>query len=180
MRRARAATYTKLRQAEPLARHVGITAFFLLAVATWVLDETGVHPARIEPVRAAFGGVAWGVFALSWRDSWVAQAEQSDPTAPPLEARAKLPPLAAPLTAAALFGALTLFLFAWSVRDVERAMAAHAVALACGIAVVSTAATVAIGRGRRAARRSGSKALRWGILLAFSLGVGGFLLLAGR
>lgn len=174
-----AVTYTKLRQADPIARHVGITLFFLLAALTWVLDEASVHPARLDPLRAAIGGVAWGVYALSWRDSWVAEAQQADPAAAPLEARAKLPALAAPLTAAALFGSLTLFLLAWNVRDVERALAAHAAALACGIGVVSSAAAVAVGRGKhRAGRRSGTRTLRWALLLAFFLGAGVFWLLA--
>ncbi|WP_437878051.1 hypothetical protein [Sorangium sp. So ce513] len=147
-----------------LARHIGISAFLALATLTWLLASPSLQPSRLDPIRAAIGAIAWGIFALSWRERWDARRPQEpDADAPLLHARAHLPPLA---TAVVAFGALlslAILVLAWRVRDPDRALLAQAVAVACAVALVTAASGVAVARGRRptaGARRLTHRAVR--------------------
>src|SRR5262245_12796328 len=53
-----------------LASHIGITGFLLFATATWLTASPAIQTTRLDPTRACIGAVAWGVFALSWRERW--------------------------------------------------------------------------------------------------------------
>jgi hypothetical protein len=146
-----------------LARHVGITLFVALSLASWLAYDVFLHPSRLEPVRGALGGAAWAVFALAWRDSWApASTPVADPSAAPLEARAHLPPLAALLAALGVVSSLACLTLTWRVREPERALVAQVAALACAVGLVSACATVAVGRGRprATARRLSGPPLR--------------------
>ncbi|MCC6554948.1 MAG: hypothetical protein IT372_18400 [Polyangiaceae bacterium] len=153
-----------------LARHIGISAFLALSTLTWLLASPAIQPARLDPIRAAIGAVAWGVYALSWRDRWpTGKAPDPDPDAPLLQARSHLPPLAAPLAGLGALAGLALLLVAWRVRDPDRALLAQAVALACAVALTTAAATIAVARGRRhpsASRRLTREAVRPLVVLA--------------
>jgi hypothetical protein len=166
-----------------LARHLGITAFLALSTLTWLLASPAIQPSRLDPVRAAIGAVAWGVFALSWRDRWPSGgAPEPEPDAPVLQARAHLPPLATALAAAFGLASLTLLVLAWRIREADRALLAHAVAIACAIALTTVAAEVAISRGRRAgsgARRLSPHAVR-PLLLLVAFAVAGAVIMALR
>ncbi|MGK4005929.1 hypothetical protein WMF31_25130 [Sorangium sp. So ce1036] len=147
-----------------LARHLGISVFLALVTLTWLLASHSLHPSRLDPFRAAIGAVAWGVFALSWRDRWDARRQpEPDPDAPLLQARAHLPPLAVPLVAFGALVSLAILVLAWRVRDPERALLAQAVGVACSVALITAAAGVAVARGRRqttAGRRLTDRAAR--------------------
>lgn len=147
-----------------LGRHLGISVYLALVTATWLLASPFLQPSRLDPVRAAIGAVAWGVFALSWRDRWGdRRPPASDREAPELRARAHLPPLAAAIVAFGALASLALLMLAWRVRDPDRAVFAQAVAVACAVALVSAASSVAVARGRRAstgARRLSQHAIR--------------------
>lgn len=167
-----------------LARHLGITAFLVLAVLSWLLASPAIQPARLDPVRAAIGAVAWGVFALSWRDRWPSGASpEPDPDAPSLLARAHLPSLAAAIAGAGAVCGLVLLVLAWRVREADRALLAQAVAIATAIAVITAAAEVAVGRGRRqaggGARRLTPTAVR-PLLLLIAFAIAGAVVMALR
>jgi hypothetical protein len=140
-----------MRRQPRLGRHVGISLFLALSVATWLLGSASIHPLRLDPVRGAFGAIAWGVFALSWSDRWGPQpdAMPADPDAPLLLPRSELPPLAIPITALGVALALGYVVLAFLVRDPDRALAAQAVALACAVGMVTAASVVATARGKR-------------------------------
>ncbi|WP_437649685.1 hypothetical protein [Sorangium sp. So ce362] len=146
------------------ARHLGISVFLALVTLTWLLASPSLQPARLDPVRAAIGGIAWGIFALSWRDRWdVRRQSEPDPEAPLLQARAHLPPLAVAVIAFGALASLAILVLAWRVRDPDRALLAQAVAVACAVALIAAAAGVAVARGRRptaGARRLSHRAVR--------------------
>lgn len=166
-----------------LSRFIGISLFLSLAVVTWLVASPSIQPGRMDPLRAAIGAVAWGVFALSWNERWTTKATvDADPQAPALPARATLPRLAVPIAAVGVVGALTYIALAWRVRDADRALMAQAVALICAVALVTAAATVSIARGKRHVGGSGrvtSQALR-SLILLVTLAVAGAVIIALR
>ncbi|AUX31128.1 MULTISPECIES: hypothetical protein [Sorangium] len=146
------------------ARHLGISVFLALVTLTWLLAAPSLQPSRLDPVRAAIGGIAWGLFALSWRDRWeVRRPPEPDPDVPLLQPRAHLPPLAAVIVAFGALVSLAILVLAWRVRDPDRALLAQAVAVACAVALITAASGVAVARGRRhtaGARRLTHRAVR--------------------
>ncbi|MEJ7731477.1 MAG: hypothetical protein WKG00_19960 [Polyangiaceae bacterium] len=90
-------------------------------------------------------------------------------SAPALVARAA--PLAVPIAAAGALAAVVLLVLAWRVRDPDRAVVAQALTALCAVAVMSAAASVAIGRGKRAtgSRRSACTPRALLILAAFAV-----------
>jgi len=141
-----------------LARHVGITAFLALTTGAWLLGSPALAPARLDPLRASVGAIAWGAFALSWRERWETGPAKPDvprdPEAPLLQARTTLPRGAIPIATFGILAGLVYLVLAWHVRDADRALAAHAVAIACAVAVSAVAAMVAVDRGKRSSRSS--------------------------
>ncbi|WP_437513632.1 hypothetical protein [Sorangium sp. So ce1099] len=152
-----------------LARHLGISVFLALVTLTWLLASPSLQPSRLDPVRAAIGAIAWGIFALSWRDRWEARRQpEPDPDAPLLQARGHLPPLATPVVAFGALVSLAILVLAWRVRDLDRALLAQAVAVACAVALITGASGVAVARGRRhtaGARRLTHRAVRYLLVL---------------
>lgn len=148
-----------VRSARPtIARHLGITAFLGLVTCAWLLASPAIAPARLDPLRAAIGAVAWGAYALSWRERWETPLSKSsnkpDPDAPLLQARSSLPRGALPIAASGILAGLAYLVVAWNVRDADRALAAHGIAVACAVFVSTVAASIAVDRGRRASRPS--------------------------
>jgi hypothetical protein len=143
----------------PLARHLGISAFLGLATLTWLANPAAVHPLRLDPIRGAFGALAWSVFALAWSERWGPRAKVApvDPDAPSLLARSSLAPVAQPIAALGVLASLGYLVLAFRVRDPDRALVAQALALACSVAVVTAAGTVATARGK--SRSSGGSRL---------------------
>ncbi|HLM74628.1 MAG TPA: hypothetical protein VK459_18100 [Polyangiaceae bacterium] len=167
-----------------LGRHVGISLFLGLATLTWLLTSPTLQPARLDPMRASIGAVAWGVFALSWNERWKSKMlPEIDAQAPALQARSTLPRLAVPIAGIGILAGLGYLSIAWRVREVDRALFAHALALGCAVAVITSAATVAVARGRASSssssRRLTAQALRPLILLV-ALAVGGAVLIVLR
>jgi hypothetical protein len=172
------------RKSARTGRHVGITLFVSLAVATWLVGSAAIHPIRLDAIRGVFGAIAWGVFALSWSERWGPRpdAVPADPEAPLLLPRAALPLGAVPLTAVALAAALGYLVLAFRVRDPDRALLAQAAALACGVAVVAAAGVVATARGKRRSstgRRLTPPVVR-SLLLLCAVAVGGAIVTALR
>ncbi|NUP14221.1 MAG: hypothetical protein HOW73_49940 [Polyangiaceae bacterium] len=132
-----------------LGRHLGISAFLAFTTLVWVLTQPALAVDRLDPVLAAIGSVAWGVFAFSWGEPWRMRTEgQVDEMSGTLRARAQLPSLAVPIAAVGVVAALVLMIFAWRVREPSRALFGHAASIGLGVALVSGAAHVAISRGK--------------------------------
>lgn len=133
-----------------LARHLGISAFLGFATLTWLANPAAIHPLRLDPIRGAFGALAWSIFALAWSERWGPRARTmpADPDAPSLLARSSLAPLAQPIAALGVVASLVYLVLAFRVRDPDRALVAQALALACSVAVVTAASTVATARGK--------------------------------
>jgi len=165
-------------------RHLGITLFLALSVMTWLGGSASIHPLRLDPVRGAFGAIAWGVFALSWSDRWGPRPEAvpADPEAPLLLPRSELPVAAIAVTALGVALALGYVVLAFFVRDPDRALAAQAVAIACAVGMVTAAGVVATARGKRrqaSGRRLTPPVVR-ALLLLCLFAVAGALLTALR
>lgn len=166
-------------------RHLGISLFTALATLVWLLGSSTIHPIRLDPLRGAFGAIAWGVFALSWSDRWgsaKADPVPADPEAPALLARATLPELALPVAAMGVAVALGYITLAWRVREPDRALVAQAVGLLCAVGVVTASATVAIARGKKrpsTGRRLTPPAVR-ALLLLVTVAIAGAVITALR
>lgn len=150
-------------------RHLGISLFAALAVGTWLTGSAAIHPMRLDPIRGAFGAIAWGVFALSWSDRWGPRpvAVPADPEAPLLLPRAALPFGATLIGGLGVALAIVYLALAFMVRDPERALATQAVALACSVALVTAAGVIATARGKR--RSTGSRRLTPQVIRALLL-----------
>lgn len=133
-----------------IGRHLGITVFLALALGAWLFSLPALHPARLSPLRAATGSLAWAIFALSWREVWPKPAERTEAEAQTavLPPRASLPIMSVPILSAAIVGALFFVFAAYRTREAERGLVAQALAVACGAALVTGAATIAITHGK--------------------------------
>lgn len=172
------------RQNARAGRHVGISLFVALATATWLAGGQAITPLRLDPTRGAFGAIAWGVFALSWSDRWGPRPEAAplDPEAPLLLPRASLPFAATPITTFGVALALVCLVMAFRVRDPERALVSQALALACGVGLVTAAGVVATARGKRrsmSGRRLTPPVIR-ALLLLVTVAIGGAVVTALR
>jgi hypothetical protein len=145
-----------LRSKRPrLARHVGLTLFFVLVTGSWLLASAALEPLRLDPLRASIGAVAWGAFALSWREPWevdVPAVEPPEPGASLLQARSALPAGAVAIMTVGVVAALGFLVLAWNVRDGDRALVAQAISVACAVAIVSVAGAAAVERGKKSSR----------------------------
>lgn len=146
-----------LRPTRPqLARHIGLTAFFVLVTVAWLLASAAIEPLRLDPLRASIGAVAWGAFALSWREPWEVEVtpEPPEPGASLLQARSALPRGAVGIMTMGVAAGLLFLVLAWNVRDADRALVAQAISVACAVAVISIAGAAAVDRGKRSSRSS--------------------------
>ncbi|MEZ4298061.1 MAG: hypothetical protein R3B70_24125 [Polyangiaceae bacterium] len=162
-----------------IGRHLGITAFLALALGAWLFSLPSLHPVRMSPFRAAIGSLAWAIFALSWREVWPKpdDARKDDPAAGALPPRASLPFLSIPILTFAIVGALLLVLAAFRTREPERGLVAQAIAVACGVGLVTTAATIAtsLGKDRSSSGRRFTPVVIRALFVLVSVAVGGAL-----
>lgn len=133
-----------------LGRALGIHLTILFAVVTWLLLGPVIGVQHLEPVRSAIGGVAWVLFAFGWgsvraRGS-VPEEQPGVLPGAPLPVRASLPFGATAILAAGVIGAALPVFIAWRVARPSHALLAHAVAVVCAIAVVTSAAKIAVER----------------------------------
>ena len=132
-----------------VSRAVGIHATVVLCLVTWLsLGPTiGVH--HLEPVRAAIGAVAWVLFAFGWGATRAPGVPEDDPRAihdAPLPARSQLPAGATPIFVIGLLGAALTLFAAWRVARPSHALLSHSAAVVCAIALVLSAAKIAVDR----------------------------------
>ncbi|RLB47795.1 MAG: hypothetical protein DRI90_25995 [Deltaproteobacteria bacterium] len=143
------------------ARHVGITTFLVLVLATWALASQHQALAGVDLFRALLGALAWGVFGIAWSHPWSVPSVKLK-KAPPgrlggLKPRRETPHHAVAVAAAGAITGIGCLVMAWRVEDASRAVFAQAIATGCAIALVTSASTVAVLAGkdkRRAGYRS--------------------------
>jgi hypothetical protein len=123
------------------ARVTGIWLFLGASIGTWAFLSRSIDATHLDPVHGLLGAVGWAAFALVWggeraqRDGDAGAAR----VLPWPDARRRSALIMAVVgTAAAVPLAL-----AWWVEGTERALFAHAVALAAAVALVARAADLA-------------------------------------
>jgi hypothetical protein len=175
------------RRAGSAGRYVGLHGFVACCALTWVLLGPYVAVDRLEPLRAALGGVGWVLFAFSWgTPREVANVPEDDPRAlpgEPLAPRGKLPRGSGAVLAVAVAAAAVPLALAWRVARTPHALLAHAVAVAAAIALVSSGADIAVRRGQwqrlePASRRFGHALIPLAVL-AIALFAGAISLMTG-
>lgn len=136
-----------------IGRATVLAGFVGASCATWLLVGHELEVQQLEPVRAASGAVGWMLFAFGWgavRN--VSSIPEDDPRVirgELLTARQAPTRSAYVVFSLSLVGGLAPWLLAWRVTRPEHALLAHAVGLACAIALVSVGAELAVRRGRR-------------------------------
>jgi hypothetical protein len=158
-----------------LGRTLAIWVFVAACGAVWVLTPQATTPGRLDPVQGALGSLGWALFAISWGAS---RRRRVDTTSLALIApRSTLPRRA---TTAALGGfavALVPPVLAFWVPERDRALFAHAAALAVAAALASHAVPVAMalssdrtrGRPRPASWPKALAPAAWPLVLLFGL-----------
>jgi hypothetical protein len=142
---------------------------------------------RLEPLRAALGGVGWVLFAFGWGSPReVENVPEDDPRAlpgEPLTPRGRLPRGAGAVLGIAVAAAALPLALAWRVARTPHALLAHAAAVAAAIALVSSGADIAVRRGQwapiePAGRRLGQAAVPIAVLV-IALFAGAISLITG-
>jgi len=131
-----------------LGRILGIHAFIGFSLVTWTLAVRAGVSLAPEPIRAAFGGLGWMVYAFGWGElARPLRVPEDDPHVlggPPLSPRALLPRRASAVFGIGVAGALLLVILAWRVPGAPQNVLGHAVALAAGLWMLSAATEIAL------------------------------------
>ncbi len=139
------------KQRPALGRTLGLHGFVAACVATWLLVGTSLAVDRLDPVKAALGGIGWVVFAFGWGASREpTRVPEDDPRAlpgAPLAPKGHLPAGAFLILAVAITGATLPIGLAWRVTRPSHALLAQAVSIACAVALISSGAQIATRRG---------------------------------
>jgi hypothetical protein len=135
-----------------LSRHVGITAYLALAVASWALASRDGTLAAMDVFRGALGALAWGVWGIAWSHPW-SVSDVALRTAPPgetagLKPRRRPPSFAVGVAVGGAVAAALCMALAWTVDDPARGVLAQAVAAAAAIALLTSASAVSVVAGR--------------------------------
>jgi hypothetical protein len=136
------------------ARTAGLWLFLACSLGAWAMLARSIAPTHLDPVHGVLGSVGWAAFAIVWGGERPAPEEPDAPPAPlrPLpwpDARRKTTLIMALVAVAASIP----MALAWWVESTERALLAHAVSLAAGIALVACAADLAAPTPRESAPR---------------------------
>ena len=122
------------------ARLTGFWLFVACSLGAWAMLSRAIAPTHLDPVHGVFGSVGWAAFAVVWGGEHPPEAHDAPTRSPPWpEARRRTTLIMAIVAAAA---AIPIAL-AWWVESTERALFAHAVSLAAGIALVACAGDLA-------------------------------------
>jgi hypothetical protein len=123
------------------ARIAGLWLFVACSLGAWALLARSIAPTHLDPVHGVLGSLGWAAFAIVWGGERPAPrtAEASARSLTRSEDRRRAMFI---MTIVAAAAAIPLAL-AWWVESTERALLAHAVTLAAGIALVARAADVA-------------------------------------
>jgi hypothetical protein len=132
-----------------LGRGVGVLGFLGSSAIAWGALGSGLRGTDLDPVRAALGALAWGLFALGWGgypEHARAFDDLQEPAPARLAPRARLP-LGMRIGFVALVScALALPLLAWRVDRPGVALLAHAVALVGSVSLLTVGTRILIAR----------------------------------
>jgi hypothetical protein len=129
-------------------RAAALWVFVLASALAWLSAPAALRPTRLDTTRGLAGMAGWALFALA--SAGPALGERQEPGRvvddAPLEARNRFArgDVAYPLVGGAV--ALGLQVVGWGVTSPERALLVRLVALAAGLAIVGTAAEIALAR----------------------------------
>lgn len=142
-----------------VGRHMGLTLFLALCTIVWLLAPGALHPAKLSPLRAATGTVAWAIFALSWREVWPKPplTPEGEVSAASFQARSRMPRASTYVIGVTILASVALVLLAFGTRDTERGLAAQALALTCSVAAITVSSTVALSIGKERASGPGRR-----------------------
>jgi hypothetical protein len=140
------------RRRPSLGRSLSLHAFVACCAATWLAMGDLLAVDRLDPIRAAMGGLGWVLFAFAWGASREPErVPEDDPRALPGEAlapRGTLPRAASIILGVSIVGAALPLMLAWRVTRPSHALLAHAAAILGAVALVSNGAHVAVHRGK--------------------------------
>ena len=144
-----------------VARHVGVTAFVVAALATWVMASFDQVLATVDVFRAILGVLGWAVFAVSWSHPWSVPDSQLA-TAPEGDTVGLKPRRETPHSAVAIAGVGATLSFvclalAWQVTDPTRAIWAQALAVGASVALLTAGARVSVIAGKEHRREGRPK-----------------------
>lgn len=144
-----------------VGRVLGIHAFVVCCLASWLFGGPAIAIERLEVIRAALGALGWMLFAFGWGVTrTLGRVPEDDPrvlSGAPLPARGRLPPGAYPVFAVGVVGALAPAAVAWRVAREDHALFAHAVAVVCAIGLLAASSRIAVERGKWEAPRPSSR-----------------------
>jgi len=154
-------------------RPVVMWVFVLACAIVWLAVPEALEPARMNGTRGLASVIGWALFAHACAAPAVAPAPEAR-VEPGLVGRARISRFDGAAIVAAAIAALLLQVVGWSQAITERAVLLRVVTLACGLALVGGAATIAserhrVRRGGRAARAP----VAWLAALVVLLVVGG-------
>lgn len=134
-----------------VARWLGVYGFVLLCLLTWALLGARLGAEQVDPVRGALGAFGFLLHALAWG------APPKDPDAPALDnllpgqaLQPRNPPARAggAVLGVGIAVALAPMVLAFRIEPPGAALLAHAIALGCGLLVITVSADVALRIGK--------------------------------
>ena len=132
-----------------LGRAVGVLAFLGSSAIAWGALGAGLRGTDLDPVRAALGALAWGLFALGWGGfpERARPFDELEPAAPGrLAPRARLPLDIRIGFGALVCCALALPMLAWRVQRPGVALLAHALGLVGAVSLLTVGTRILIAR----------------------------------
>ncbi|HHH11962.1 MAG TPA: hypothetical protein ENK23_07815 [Sorangium sp.] len=135
-----------------LARHIGISALLSLALLSWGLATRDGVLVTLDGFHGVLGAGAWGVYALSWSHPWSVPdsrlTEAPEGATMGLAPRRRPPVYAVVVVVIGLLCAVGCMAVAWTIEDSQRAVLGQALSVACAVALVTSASTVAVLSGK--------------------------------
>jgi hypothetical protein len=135
-----------------IGRTVAMIGFLGFCAATWLLLDSQLHVANLEPIRAGLGALGWLIFALSWGAVRQPGSKPEDDPRFVREAEMLVPRRALPRATLVAFAVTVMCAFApwlaaWVVARREHALLAHAVGLGSAMWILGGGAQIAVSLG---------------------------------
>jgi hypothetical protein len=136
-----------------VGRLVSLLGFIGMCALTWGLLGDIISPERLQPLRAAVGGVAWLTFALGWGAvRHPGAVPENDPRvipAEPLEPRSEVAGITYAAVVVSTLAAVVPWLLAWRAQGRDHALFAQAIGLGAAMWLLSAGADTAVALGAR-------------------------------
>ena len=139
-----------------IARIAGIWGFLCASIGAWTFLGPSLLPSHLDPVQGVLGSLGWLLFAIAWAAPVTPPVDVPHPSTSlvdvgPRQAMTRTTPWVLAVVAAA---AAVPMVLAWWVASTERALFAHAAALAAALALVACASDLFDPRGTAAEARA--------------------------